>query len=236
MACLPFAPILLKEALKKSYLLPALGLDGALFATATFQIQTAKACSEKRQGHWLGNGIARCHREGDAVVPEVAIGIETKRHVVAVVHICCQRLQLGSSEVVDEIPRISSKALHRQEGVSRTRIDERIAVVERAGEVVDDLAGWHGRSGRVRKGGDAGALGRIKQVDEKHVGVSVPVADVFESYGGASNFLALQTGVIDSPCIGPVMIEIDLIGTTAARVRGGSRGAKGDSVRQRCCR
>ena len=81
---------------------PNLDLCGCLLAAATFQIQACDTCSQQHHRGRLGNRVRSGELKLDAVIPEVAIGIESKRCVVAVQEIGVEYLQLVGGEIVNE--------------------------------------------------------------------------------------------------------------------------------------
>jgi len=55
-------------------------------------------------------------------------------------------------------------------------------------------------------------------MDKQHVGVCIPVADVRERQFGSGNRFAVEVHIVDSPRIRPVVIQIDLLGTTRSYI------------------
>ena len=70
-------------------------------------------------------------------------------------------------------------------------------------------------------------------MDEQHVGIAVPVADVSEGKLGSRYCLALEIHAVYPPCIRFVMVEIDLLWTARSFIRRGYRSLKGKSVGKR---
>ena len=201
------------------------GIDRGLFAPL-LQIQSGDAGSQQNHGCrfrdagcWLGGETKR-----DAVVPEVAVGIESKRDVVAVLEISLQRLQLRGGKRVDEGRGRGVETLLCQKRVSGAGGHERVAAEECAGEVVGNVSDWC--THRISKRSNACASCRVEQVNKKHVWICIPVADVGECQRSAGDCLTSQVHVVNTPRVGTVVVQVELLGATAALVGAGNRGLK----------
>ena len=67
-------------------------------------------------------------------------------------------------------------------------------------------------------------------MNEQHVRVAIPVADIAKRNLGAGDLLTGKVGVINAPGVGTVMVQIDLIWPTVPSVRCCCRGAERDGV------
>src|SRR6185295_2491277 len=107
----------------------SLDLRSCLLAAAPLQIQTRDSRSEQGHGCRFGRGvIGGCKFKLDAVVPEVTIGIESKRDAVSVKEVGAEYLKLLSRKVVNEGGRRHREALREQERVADAGGHERIRV------------------------------------------------------------------------------------------------------------
>ena len=70
-----------------------------LFLLPATIVKSRQPCAEQRDGRWFRHRGASGKAEGDAIVPEVTIGIETERNVASVQKIGAQEGLLKRAEL-----------------------------------------------------------------------------------------------------------------------------------------
>lgn len=207
-----------------------LDLSSRQLLAPTLHVQTSQARSKQNHcGGFRSRIVGRGDGKRDAVIPKVTIGIESERNV-SIRKICTQHLELRRSEIVNKRARIRREALRCQKRVFGTWGDQRVAVIERARKIVLNLRSRDWRTSRVSKRRYACCFGCIQQMDEKHIRIPIPVADVADRNPRGCNRLAGEPGIVYAPGVGTVMVQINLLWPTTPRIRCGHRSLKSEGV------
>jgi hypothetical protein len=153
----------------------------------------------------LGHG-REGHVEGNTVIEEVAFRIESESEIVPVVDVLGQRRELTRSEAVGVGRWRRGERFLKELGFGRRARDKRWNYGT-IGEVVDDIAYRNFIEWMVLECVHARLRRRVHQVNEKHVGIAVPVGNVGKGKRRTCDADIAQIDVVDPPRVAVVMVE-----------------------------
>src|SRR5437667_1678993 len=103
-----------------------------------------------------------------------------------------------------------------QKSITRAWRYQRIISQTGPGEIIIDVDHRYLIGRRILKRCHALVLCRVEQMDEEHVGVLVPVADVMKRQRRAGDRFTRQVDAGDAPRVGFMMIQIELVRSATA--------------------